>query len=291
MDQAQKAELRRLSAEGTGLIVVQGMFVEYLEQLALELPGTRFATGQVSDAPNIAGLTFVDAEPSFLAGAAAALKSETGTIGYIGGVDWDGIWGFQAGYEAGARAIDPDIRILVEYLSVGDFTGFGNEDRAKARALEMYRDGADIIFHAAGTAGLGVFDAAVEHTNRTGDHVWVIGVDQDQYETVTRLPGATNASAWRRHILTSVVKGADTIVYAAVAEHAEGRFTAGPWRLGLASGATDLSYSGGFIDDIRPRLEDLKAQIIAGEIVVPCIPPDRLDAAAELGIGADDCHG
>ena len=291
VDRAQKAELRRLSAEGVGLILVQGMFVEDLEQIAAEHPGTRYATGQVSHAPNVAGLTFVDAEPSFLAGAAAALKSRTGTIGYIGGADWEGIWGFQAGYEAGAREVDPDIEILVEYLSTGDFTGFGNEGRARATALEMYREGVDIIFHAASTAGLGVFDAAVSFTGTSGRHVWVIGVDQDQYETVLRLPGATNAPAWRRHIMTSAVKGLDTIGYAVVADYAEGRFRAGPWSWGLASGAADLSYSGGFIDDIRPRLENLKARIVDGGIVVPCIPADRLDAAAELGIGPDDCRG
>jgi basic membrane protein A len=134
-----------------------------------------------------------------------------------------------------------------------------------------------------------VFQAAVDFTASEGRHVWAIGVDADQYETVTSLPGATNARAWQQHILTSVLKGIDTMTYAVLAEYAEGTFTPGIWNWGLASGANGISYSGGYIDDLRPTLEDLEAKIIAGEIVVPCIPADLLGEAAEFGIDPDNC--
>lgn len=286
----QQRQLRQRAAEGVGLIVLLGVFVDHVEPTAREHPETIFAIDQPSEVPNILTLSFLDAEPSYLAGAAAALKSETGVIGYVGGVDWQGIWAFQAGYEAGARAIDPDVRVVVDYLSVGDFSGFNDEVAARVSAMEMYRQGADVVFHAAGTSGLGVFEAALEYSRDEGRHVWAIGVDTDQYETVMRLPGAANAGLWRAHILTSVLKGIDQMVYEVLAQHARGRVTGGSWNWGLASGALGISYSGGYIDEFRPRLEELQARIIGGDIEVPCIPPTKRDQAAAIGIGPDECY-
>jgi len=285
---AQKEKVRQLATDGVGLIVTWGMWVGDLEEVAREFPDTHFTTDQPVALPNVAVLTFADSEPSYLAGAAAALKTETGTIGYLAGVEWPGLWGFQAGFEAGARSIDPGIEILVDHNSM-HFTGFNDTEGARELATRMYGDGADVIFQAAGTAGLGVFQAAVDFTASEGRHVWAIGVDADQYETVMSLPGATNAEAWQQHILTSVLKGIDTMTYALLAEYADGTFTPGIWNWGLASGANGISYSGGYIDDLRPALEDLEAQIIAGEIVVPCIPASELDEAAEFGIDPDAC--
>jgi basic membrane protein A and related proteins len=273
-----------------GLILVQQMFVEDLEVIAEDFPETKFAIGvEGSGTPNVAYLTAVDSEPSYLAGAAAALTSETGTIGYIGGVDWEGIWPFWAGYEAGARAIDPNIEILVDHLSTGDFSGFLDIAGAREAALGMYADGADVIFHAAGTSGIGLFEAATAHSQEQGRHVWAIGVDSDQYMTVLRLPGATDATAWQAHILTSVLKPIEEQTYALLADYAEGTFTRGSWKWGLDADGSGLSYSGGYIDELRPTLENLEARIVAGEIQVPCFPADRLDAAAELGLAPDSC--
>jgi len=154
----------------------------------------------------------------------------------------------------------------------------------------MYAEGADVIFHAAGNSGLGVFDAATAFSRDEGRHVWAIGVDSDQYETVLELPGATDAVDWQAHILTSVLKPIDGQTYAALAEYARGEFTPGQWKWGLAEGASGLSYSGGYIDDLRATLEDLEAKIVSGEIDVPCLPVDRRDQAAAMGIGLDDCH-
>jgi basic membrane protein A len=290
---AQLADLRRMSREDVGLIFVEGVLVEDLDPIAAEFPDVRYAIGLrgAGSAPNVAYLTNMDAEPAFLAGAVAALTSETGTIGYIGGVDWEGIWGFQAGYEAGARAIDADITILATYLSANyDFSGFDDLPGARREALEMYAAGADVIFHAAGTSGLGLFEAATTYSDQEGRQVWAIGVDSDQYVTVMGLPGALDAEQWREHILTSMLKGIDTGTYAIVAAYAEGTFRPGVHNVGLTEDDSGISYSGGYIDHLRPTIEDLKARIISGEIVVPCIAEDRLDDAAALGIDPDYCR-
>ena len=288
-NRVQQEKLRELATDGVGLIVTWGTYIGDVELIAREFPETHFSSEQLVNEPNVAVLTFADSEPAYLAGVAAALTSDTGTIGYIAGVSWEILWGFQAGYEAGARSVDPDIEILVDFVHADDIKGFSDEPAARERALEMYGDGADVIFEAAGSAGLGVFQAASEYSDLEGRHVWVIGVDSDQYEAVMELPGA-NGEAWREHILTSALKGHETMIYALLAEHAEGTFTPGPWNWGLASGAQGLSYSGGYIDHLRPMLDDLQAKIISGEIVVPCVPEDQLDLAADYGIDPDHCH-
>jgi basic membrane lipoprotein Med (substrate-binding protein (PBP1-ABC) superfamily) len=290
----QRAEVQRLVDEGVGLIMISGHFwYEDIEEVARANPETSFAMA-IADrgAPNILYYTTVDSEPSYLAGAAAAMKSKSGVIGYIGGYDWDGIWPFQAGYEAGARATRPDITILAEYLSGGDdYTGFNDVDGARETALRMYADGADVILNVAGQSGLGIFEAATEYSAESGSRVWAIGVDTDQYETVLDLPGGESiARAWQSHILTSVLKGIDTEVHAVLASYAQRKFEPGVWQWGLESGAMDISYSGGYIDAFRADLEALKARIISGEITVPCIPDDHADAAVELGILPGECH-
>ncbi len=230
------AEVRQLLADGVGLIILDRQYwPPDMEQIAREHPETLFAMNHLgTPLPNVLYYTTVDSEPSYLAGAAAAMKSTTGIIGYIGGVDWDGIWPFQAGYEAGARAVRPDITILAEYLNDGDdFSGFNDVDGAREVGLQMYRDGADVIFHASGTSGLGLFDAATQYSAESDHHVWAIGVDTDQYQTVLLLPGgAANARAWQGHILTSVLKGIDAEIYAVVADYAQRKFEPGVSEVG-----------------------------------------------------------
>jgi len=149
----------------------------------------------------------------------------------------------------------------------------------------MYRDGVDVIFHAAGGSGDGVFEGAAVHFEETAANAWVIGVDFDQFVTV----GGPRAAEWRQHILTSVVKHADIAVYEAVREFAEGRFTPGSQDYGLASNALELSYSGGGIEPYRSQIEALRGRIVSGEIDIPCLPEDRLVQAAALGLPAGAC--
>ena len=152
----------------------------------------------------------------------------------------------------------------------------------------MYDAGADVIFHAAGGSGIGIFDAAAA-MSRPDRQLWAIGVDSDQFETVRTLTGAVDPDAWRSHILTSVVLHQDLAVYALLKEFAKGEFRSGVRTFDLASEGVGLSYSGGFIDDLRPRLEALGTRIVSGTIVVPCIPEDRLERARGLGLNPAAC--
>ena len=283
-------QLREAAADA-GMIALIGVPPFLVEPVAADFPDVQFLTDYSLDLPNVTYLRFDDSQASYLAGAAAALTTETGVIGYIGGVDFPGIWGFQAGYEAGARSVDPDIRILSEYLSgIDTFTGFDDAVAAEATATRMYEDGADVVMHAAGDSGLGLFDAASAFTDATGRHVWAIGVDSDQYFTTVDLPGARNAEAWQDHILTSALKGVDDLTYAAIEAYVDGTFEPGIWTWGLESGAAGLSYSGGYLDELRDELEALRAQIIAGEIRVPCIPDDHRDEAEAMGLEPEYCR-
>jgi basic membrane lipoprotein Med (substrate-binding protein (PBP1-ABC) superfamily) len=273
------AALEALSAQGPDLIVVFTLDTD-VAAVARRHPEIRYLGGaDAGTAPNLRNVTFAEHQGSFLAGAAAALHSETGIVGFVGGIDLPVIWRFQAGFEAGARAIDSDIRILSTFLSTPpDFEGFVSPQRGEAAARAMYLDGADVIFHAAGDSGTGVF-AAAEALSMDGRHLWAIGVDVDQY-----FIGGINEAAWQEHILTSMLKRIDVAVYESLADEADGTFTAGAHLLGLESDAVGLAYSGGYLEPDRGRLDELRDRIIGGEIVVPCVPDNRSAQAAELGI-------
>ena len=141
----------------------------------------------------------------------------------------------------------------------------------RAAAETMYDNGADVVFAAAGLASFGAYDVAVEKSSG-GRQLWVIGVDGDQFELVRLMPGVTDPNGWRAHILTSVLKRWDQAVFAILGQYAHDTLRPGVVSLDLTSDGVGISYSGGYIDDIKPRLEELKAEIIAGQIAVPCLP-------------------
>ena len=268
-----EADMRELSKAGNRLILAFSIAPAKFNTVAREFPGTRYVLfDQIGGEPNASYVVFDDNESSFLGGAAAALKSATHHIGFIGGVDMDLIWRFQAGFEAGARSIDPSIRIDAAYLSpAGDFAGFQDPALGRAAAETMYDSGADVVFAAAGLASFGAYDVAVEKSSG-GRQLWVIGVDGDQFELVRLMPGVTDPNGWRAHILTSVLKRWDQAVFAILGQYAHDTLRPGVVSLDLTSDGVGISYSGGYIDDIKPRLEELKAEIIAGQIAVPCLP-------------------
>ena len=108
-------------------------------------------------------MMFAEEQGSFLVGVAAALKSKTGKIGFIGGVETDLIKKFEAGFVAGVKAANPDIEVAVQYITQPpDFTGFNDPAKGKEIATVMYDDGIDVVYAAAGGSGLGVFQAASE---------------------------------------------------------------------------------------------------------------------------------
>jgi basic membrane lipoprotein Med (substrate-binding protein (PBP1-ABC) superfamily)/DNA-binding SARP family transcriptional activator len=275
------AELMQLAEAGTELVIVTSGTIR-VEELAAARPDVLWvSTYPVRDVGNVAYLDFLDNEGSYLAGVAAAHRSKTGAIGFVGGHDGGVIWYFHAGYAAGARSVDPDIEVQFVYLASGnDFSGFHNPDAAEGAARGMYEQGADVIFAAAGDSGVGVFEAATALS--TADRqLWAIGVDTDQYESVLRLSGAVHPEAWRQHILTSVLKRVDVANYEILKDFARGRFMPGARPFNVANGGLDISYSGGYVDQSRTAVEAARADIVSGRVVVPCLPAERETLAAE----------
>jgi basic membrane protein A len=258
------------------LIIANGFaFAQNVWRVGTEFPDTLFAitddcpqddTFTVVEMANVRCMLFSEEQGSFLMGVAAALKTTTGTVGFIGGVETPLILKFQAGFEAGVAAADPNVTILpaVYLTQVPDFTGFNDPVKGKEAALALYGQGADVVYHAAGGSGLGLFEAAVEQsTDET--FLWAIGVDSDQYEAV-------GDPALQEHILTSMLKRVDVAVDKAIVDFLNDEFSPGAVRLGLAEGGIGYSTSGGFIDDITADLDGYAEQIISGEIEVPTEP-------------------
>lgn len=278
-DGSNRAELLQLAADANPMVIAVGFLFEGdAAKAAAQNADDSFAvidssmmdfskTPPAPLAENASGLVFAEQEGSFLVGAAAALKSKTGHIGFIGGVKGVGglIEKFEAGYMAGAKAVNPDIQITSEYITEApDFDGFNAPDRAKDIATAMYEGGADIVYHAAGGSGAGLFEAAKAVSDESGSKVWGIGVDSDQYNTVD--------PSVKDYVLTSMLKRVDVAVFEAIKAKIDGTLKGGETRYDLKVDGVGYSTSGGFLDDIKDRLEDYKAKIVSGEIVVPTDP-------------------
>ena len=267
----REAGLRLLAAEGMDLVIGVGfIFTDDITLLAREYPGVRFAgidyalstdsAGQVIPPPsNLAALKFREEEGSFLVGALAALISRrasppTHRLGFVGGMDIPLIHKFEAGYRAGARHVCPDCQVVAQYAGVTP-DAFSNPGRGKELALSQYQSGVHVIFHASGSTGLGVFEAA----RATGR--FAIGVDADQYAEAPN------------HILTSMIKGVDVAVFESIRRVKEATFRGGIFQLGLAEQGVGYIYDdnnrGMIPADIRARVEALREEIVAGRIKVP----------------------
>jgi basic membrane protein A len=266
-DGSNRADLlTQLADEGYNPVIAVGFaYGEVIGDVVEQYPDTQFAIIDSSatevGADNLTGLLFAEEQGSFLAGVAAATKSETGSIGFVGGVETPLIQKFQAGYEAGARAVRPDIAINSQYISpAGDFSGFNDPARAQIIAQGMYDGGADIVYQAAGGSGLGVFQAAAAAGGRA------IGVDSDQYQTV-------DDPALQAVILTSMLKRVDNAVSAFIDSYVDGSVEGGSDVVyDLEADGVGLATSGGFIDDIQTTIDDYRQQIIDGQIEVPTTP-------------------
>ncbi|HJS26934.1 MAG TPA: BMP family ABC transporter substrate-binding protein [Actinomycetota bacterium] len=265
--------VQALADAGMNLIIGVGFaFSPGINTIAPDYPDVSFmivdgyatcgtACGLTNDAdaiPNVADYTFKEHEGSFLVGAAAALKCGCDTIGFLGGQTGPLIEKFQAGYEAGAAQINPNIEVLVEYIG-DDTTAFNDPVKGEELSTAMYDGGAEIIYHAAGASGAGLFNAAVEADKLA------IGVDSDQYLTAS--------PEQQPLILTSMLKRVDTAVFNAIAAVGDGTF-GGSFVFGMAEEGVDYSASNPdeLTSDITDQLDDFKQQIIDGTIVVPDTP-------------------
>lgn len=232
-----------------------------VELVAKDYPNIRFAiVDGGSDLPNVASLVFKEHEGSYLVGMLAARSSRTGTIGFIGGMDIGLIHRFKGGYEEGARAVNPDIRVIPNYVGVTD-AAWNNPGKGKEIALAQISKGADVIFTAAGNSGLGAFDAVEQAGKQDGraTHL-VIGVDANQNMVK---PG---------FVLTSMVKRVDNSVYSIIQDVVNGNFKAGEHIYGLNEDgvgyAMDENNQGLITPEMIEQVEVAKKKIINGQITV-----------------------
>lgn len=255
-DNSAEPMLRSLAEKKFDLIIAVGFSqAEAVKKVASLFPQAHFVIidSEVT-APNVKSLLFEEQEGSFLVGAIAALKSTSGKLGFIGGMDIPLIRRFAMGYEAGAKYINKAATVTINYAGV---TGeaWNNPPKGKELALSQYAKGVDVIFAAAGATGMGLFDAAEEKKK------FAIGVDSNQNWVK---PG---------FVLTSMLKRVDVAVFSVAQEAKAGTFTAGTTHYGLKSQGVDFALDENnaklLPKDILDRVAAIKEAIIAGKIDVP----------------------
>ncbi|TYB59859.1 BMP family ABC transporter substrate-binding protein [Nonomuraea sp. PA05] len=254
--------LRQLADAGYNPIIGVGFaYAEDVKKAAEEYPDIQFAiVDSASNAPNVTGLLFAEEQGSYLAGVAAATKAESGHVGFVGGVESDLIKKFEAGFVAGVKSVKADAKIDVKYLTPnGDFSGFKAPDKGKVAAEKMYQDGADIVYHASGDSGLGVFQAAAAAKKKA------IGVDSDQRQTVKE-------TDLQSVIMTSMLKRVDVGVFEFIKAFQGGAKGGTDTTYDLKVDGVGLSTTGGEIDDIKDKLDAAKKDIVDGKITVPAKP-------------------
>ncbi|GAC1422940.1 MAG: BMP family protein [Candidatus Velthaea sp.] len=221
-------------------------------EVASRFPKRHFAIiDAVAEQPNVASVTFREEQGSFLAGAAAALASKKHAVAFLGGIDIPLLRKFEAGFTAGAKQIDPNIKVAVKYTGSFDDVAAGKE-----LSGVLFNAGADVVFVAAGKAGLGAIDQVKSRPNS-----FIIGVDSDQDAIA---PGK---------VLTSMVKRVDVGVLTLSREIAAQKPPSGHLELGLkddAVGLTSFKYTKSTMTPDRiAKIDALKRAIVAGQITPP----------------------
>lgn len=266
--------LRKLADQNYDLIVGVGfLFTDAINEVAQQYPNKSFAIiDSVVDQPNVASYVFMEEEGSFLAGALAAGLSGLKTdriggqkvIGFVGGISAPLIHKFEAGYAAGAKTIDPEVKVLSAYAETFDDPGKGKE-----LTLSMHQKGADIVYHAAGNTGLGTIQAAKE------ENFWAIGVNLDQHPVA---PGS---------VVASMTKGVGTATFEASKAVGNGSFKAGVHVLDTKAGGVDLigldHNEGAIPAELLTKIEKLREMIIKGEIKVPSTLEDAASFTPPTG--------
>ena len=254
--------MRAFAERGYDLIIGVGFAQQpIIETVAKEYPNIHFAiVDGVSNLPNVASLVFKEHEGSYLVGMLAAKASKTGTIGFIGGMDIGLIHRFAVGYEEGARAVNPQIRVVKNYVGVTD-AAWNNPGKGKEIAMAQIGKGADVLFTAAGNSGLGAFDAVEQQGKKDGRAThFVIGVDSNQNMVK---PG---------FVLTSMVKRVDNAVYSIVQDVVNGKFEANVHVYGLDKDGVGYAMDQFNKDLVTPEsiqvVEEAKRKIISGETKV-----------------------
>lgn len=256
----REAALRLFAARGFDLVLGVGfIFSRDVDTVARDYPKARFACvdyapGDATMPPNVTGLAFRENEGAFLIGAVSGLTTKTKHVGFVGGMDIPLIHKFEAGWRAGVTKVCTD---CVQHVAYAGSTpdAFRDPAKGKAIALAQISAGADVLFHASGSTGHGVFEAAREA------HVFAIGVDADQWDEA---PGT---------VLTSMIKRGEVAVFDAIDDAMHGTLEGGMLVLGLKEGGLDYVHDGehGALlrDDVKARVEELRKDVVEGRVVVP----------------------
>ena len=270
--------IARLADQGVRLIVVGSAWSNPdVELVARDHPATQFlASDYVGELPNVWHPRMAFEEGAFLVGAAAALRTETGTVGVVVLADSDLDWPMPGGFIAGAGAANEDVKVLVTYLAKPPRYVEPTDVDVREAALAMYRAGADVVFYTGRAASIGVFEAAERESTAQGQQLWAIGRETDYYAALpyAALLEHVDAEPLRDHVLTSMITRWDLAISTLLDAYASGAPTE-TRRFGLAQGAFELTSTGGMLDDIQLKIDALRARVIAGEIEVPEYPPDR----------------
>lgn len=260
------------SAESGDLTVAVGfLLADAVTEVAAQYPDHKFAIiDTVVEADNVVSYIFREQEGAFLAGAIAAAMSQSGQIGFVGGIRIPPVMRYEVGYVAGARSVNPDIEISIAYAD-----DFEDPNLGKELSLAQYNNGADVVHAAAGRTGIGAFDAAKEQ----GEGFWVIAADQDQTELGPE------------HHLAAVVKGIDTGVYDSIEAVLNDAFQPTANNLGIADDGVSLGAIHESVpEDVVAMIDAYSAAIADGTIVPPVddetleafepVSPDQLGASA-----------
>ncbi|MRX70654.1 BMP family ABC transporter substrate-binding protein [Bacillus lacus] len=236
-----------------------------VEEIAQQQKESKFAiVDSVVEQPNVASINFKEHQGSFLVGVVAGLTTKTNKVGFVGGMESDLITKFEVGFIEGVKAVNPDATIDVQYAGA-----FDKADLGKAIASSMYKSGADIIYHAAGGTGNGVFSEAIDLKVADPEReLWVIGVDKDQHEEGN---GKTKDGEDFNITLTSMVKRVDVAVKDLAEKAKDGNFPGGEIiEYGLEEDAIGIAPSTEHLsEEIIKSVEDYKQKISSGEIEVP----------------------
>ncbi len=268
---SRDSNLQELAAAGYNLVEGVGFsFSTGVAKIAAQYPNVDFAVvdGYATTLPggkgakNVVDLNFTPNESSYLVGIAAAMQAQkdgSTTLGFLGGQTIPLIQVFQAGYQAGVASVDKSMTVQVCYIG-GDTTAFNNPTAGHALSLKMYDANADVIYHASGASGAGLFQAAAEKKK------YAIGVDSDQYLSAS--------AAEKPYILTSALKRVDTATYDSIKAVGDKSFKSGVQIFDLANDGVGYATTSQLLtSDMVTAMEAARKKIVAGTIKVPTAPP------------------
>ena len=266
-----------MAEEGHNIVIGGSQYTQYIERHADSFPNVTFinfdssvdwALGNFS---NVNSIRYLQNEGSFLGGYLLGSLTETGLVGFLGGMDTAVINDFLVGFIEGAQFANPDIRVSTVYSH-----SFSDPAAGKELALAMIAQGADFTFNVAGGTGLGSIEAAAESGTR------ILGVDSDQAMMFSQ----TGRMEMAEVIVSSVLKNVDASLFRAISNYVTGTLLTGQTEyLGFAEGGVGLAdnefFRASVSADLIDRLFELEKMIIAGDIVVgTSLGPGAVDVAA-----------